>query len=372
MSTTTDIYPAAGRTVPAGPGIVDCDVHNGLPDRDALKPHLDERWHAAYDELVGRSAGGMVIGARPSKGIFRDDARPPEGGQPGSSLSFMREQLLDRWDIRRAILSPLEPMSWVPYGELSLALHAALNTYIEHEWLERDDRLFGSIMVPGEDGERAAAEIHRLGGHERFVQVLLLAGTREPLGHPKYWPIYAAAEAHGLPVAVHVGGFSGQISGAGWFSYHLERHIGWPFYYQGHVVSLASSGVFARHPGLQVVLQEAGISWMPPLMWRLDRAWRSGLSQMAAFDRPPSELIREHFFFTTQPMDEPEQPEYLHEMLDQLGMNDRIMFASDYPHWDFDPPDRVLPRSLGATLREDIFANNAIGLYPFPSGAEPA
>jgi predicted TIM-barrel fold metal-dependent hydrolase len=48
------------------------------------------------------------------------------------------------------------------------------------------------------------------------------------------------------------------------------------------------------------------------------------------------------------------------------------MFASDYPHWDFDPPDRVLPRSLGATLREDIFANNALALYPFPSGAEPA
>ena len=346
-------------------GIVDCDVHNGLPNRDALKPYLAARWHAEYDELVGRNPGGMMIGARPSKGIFREDSKPPSGGAPGSDLGFLQEQLLERFHISRAILSPLESLGWPAHGELSMALHAALNDYIDERWLHEDDRLFGSIMVPQEDGERSAMEIDRLGSHGRFVHVQLLAGSRELLGHPKYWPIYEAASALGLPVSVHVAGFSGQISGAGWFGYHLERHIGWPFYYQGHVASLVCSGVFARFPSLQIVLQEAGISWMPPLMWRMDRVQRSGLASMRSLDRPPSEVIRDHFWFTTQPMDEPERPEYLHEMLGQLNMNDRLMFASDYPHWDFDPPDRVLPRSIDGQLRERIFAGNAESLFRF-------
>ena len=52
---------------------------------------------------------------------------------------------------------------------------------------------------------------------------------------------------------------------------------------------------------------------------------------------PPSEYIREHFWVTTQPMEEAEDPEHLIDVMNWIGL-DRIMFSSDYPHWDFDDP----------------------------------
>src|SRR6201999_2874450 len=83
--------------------------------------------------------------------------------------------------------------------------------------------------------------------------------------------------------------------------------------------------------------------------------------------RRPSEVIRSHIAFTTQPFDEPEAPAMLGQLLDQLGMNDRIMYSSDYPHWDFDDPDRVLSgKALTPELRAKIGSENALRLIPFP------
>lgn len=345
--------------------MVDCDVHNGLDGPDDLKAYLDPRWHGPYDRLAGRVPGGMMIGARPSTGIFREDARPASGGQPGSDLPLMREQLLDKYGVTHAILSPLELLRWPARGELSAALIHALNDWMQDEWLEQDDRLYGTICVPLEDPALAAEEIRARADQGRFVQVGLLAGTRELLGHPMYWPVYQAAADQGLPLAIHVAGFSGQTSSAGWYSFHIERHVGWPLYYPGHVVSLVASGIFDRHPGLQFILQEAGLSWMPSLMWRLDRTWENGIGDLGAVSRRPSDIIREHFWFTTQPMDEPERPAYLAQMLEQLDMDGRIMFSSDYPHWDFDPPDRVFPPQIGKERRQRFLASNAKALFGF-------
>ena len=78
--------------------------------------------------------------------------------------------------------------------------------------------------------------------------------------------------------------------------------------------------------------------------------------------RAPSEYIREHFWFTTQPIEEPPDPTEFLLLLADLGMDDRIMFATDYPHWDFDSPDQAIPRALDPDLRRRIMAENARAL----------
>ena len=47
--------------------------------------------------------------------------------------------------------------------------------------------------------------------------------------------------------------------------------------------------------------------------------------------------VRESIWVTSQPMEEPDDRRYLFGTIEWTGW-DRILFASDYPHWDFDDP----------------------------------
>jgi predicted TIM-barrel fold metal-dependent hydrolase len=349
------------------PAIIDCDVHNALKKPEDLKPYLPARWHVYYDQGPRPGvSGGQALGARPQPHVYRGDSVPAEG-EPGSDLELMREQLLDAYNVTHAVVHPINNLLRMPtYGAAGGAIVQALNDWMIAEWLERDERIYGSISVTVEDGELAAKEIARVAQHPKFAKVMLPMVTREGLGHPKYWPIYEAATKFGLPVAAHVGGFSGTQSGAGWTTYFLEHHAAYAQHYQTHVVSLVYSGVFEQLPNLQFVLEEGGLTWLAPLMWRLDHSWEAMREVVPHLAEPPSEIIRRHFYFTTQPLDEPDEPKFLPQVLDMLNMDDRIMFSSDYPHWDFDDPTRVLPASLiGAERRKKIMTTNAERLFGF-------
>jgi uncharacterized protein len=353
-------------------GIIDCDVHNAIRSRDVLKKYLPVRFARLYDQGVATpSHAGQTMGARPAPHIYRLDTRPA-GGPPGSSLELMQEQLLDPFNVLRVVLHPVTEVLGAPTaGPLSGAIMAALNDWMVEEWLDRDARAFGGISVSIEDGARAAAEIARVADHPKFVNVVLTICTREGLGHPNYWPIYEAATDRGLPIVCHVGGFSGTQTACGWQTYFVEGHSSWAGIYQAQAVSLIASGVFERFPGLQIVLEEGGVAWMPSLVWRLDRIWEAMGEDVPETSRRPSELFREHFWFTSQPFDEPERPADIVTMLDHLDMDGHLMFASDYPHWDFDDPTRVLTaKTIGAERHERIFRHNAEALFDFDRGGQ--
>src|SRR5690606_29098252 len=111
-----------------------------------------------------------------------------------------------------------------------------------------------------------------------------------------------------------------------------------------------------------IVLIESGFGWMPALGWRLDRAWERMRDEVPHLRMPPSSYLRKHFWVSTQPIEEPERPEHLLDTVDWMGA-DRIMFASDYPHWDFDDPRLALPSALGPERKRAILCGNARALY---------
>jgi predicted TIM-barrel fold metal-dependent hydrolase len=357
--------------------IVDCDIHNAPTSEQALLEYLPAEWRHRRTP-GGRLAGGYerqreTLGDRSYLGCeypratpraARTDAWPPSGDPPASDLPFMREQLLDRFEIEYGVLTPMLGAGEQLDVESGAARASASNDWQIAEWLEREPRLRASINVAYEDGELAAREIHRLGDDPRFVQVLLLIRTAEPLGRRRYWPIYQAAVEHGLPVGIHYGGWGrGPITGVGFGSFYIEDNVGMATAFQDQLTSLVCEGTFERFPGLRVVLIEGGIAWIAPLMARLDRAWRLLRAEAPHLSRLPSEVIREHVWLTTQPIDEPPRRADFDAMLEQMAMNDRIMFATDYPHWDFDSPLGALPSRLDQRLRRAIMRENAHALY---------
>ncbi len=349
------------------PAVVDADIHNTVSSFDELLPYLAPEWRAYAERFGSRNyrTGGSFF-PRVSLAAARNDAWPPNHRLPGSDLPFLREQLLDTWGIEYGILNPIvdDNCPTQLHAEYGAALATAINDWQIAEWVEPEPRLRASVVVPAQDGELAAAEIERRAGDDRFVQLILLARTGEPLGRRSYWPMYEAAQRHGFPVGVHFGGLGGQaITGSGWPYFYLEDHVGMPQTFQAHVISLVFEGVFERFPDLKVVLIEGGMAWLPPLMWRMDRAWEQLRAEVPHVRRPPSEYVREHFWLTTQPMEEPFTRGHFRQLLRQLDMDDHLMFATDYPHWDFDAPDAAFPERLPDDLERKIMADNARRLY---------
>lgn len=360
MALTLEKPTTTGRTRTA---VIDCDIHNAVPSPKALLPYLPERWRRHHETFGGRGHSGGTY-PRANQNAARTDSWPPNGNPPGSDLPFLREQLLDAWNIEYGILNPLLGAGSQLNLEYGAAMASAINDWQIAEWTEPEPRLRASIIVPYEDGDLAAAEIDRLGDHPHFVQALLVARTAEPLGRRKYWKMYEAAVRHDLPIAFHFGGHGGgPITGAGWPSFYIEDHAGMPTAFQAQVISMVCEGIFERFPTLKVVLIEGGFGWLPSLMWRLDRAYKRLKEEVPHLKRLPSEYIREHFWITTQPMEEPTKPQQFHELLAQLDMNDRLMFATDYPHWDFDAPDQAIPVKLERALEERIMSGNARTFY---------
>ena len=128
-----------------------------------------------------------------------------------------REQVFDRWQAGTGDLQlPLRRAAAVQRGHGD-GVRRALNDWIAKEWLDRDPRLRASIVMPMQSTEYAVDEIERCAKDKRFVQVLVLAMQEVPLGRRQFWPIYAAAERHGLPIGIHAGSaYRNPVTSLGW------------------------------------------------------------------------------------------------------------------------------------------------------------
>ncbi len=318
--------------------IADCDVHptpNSITD---LQPYLDPRWWRHLQTFGALRRHGCLTGSaypKGSPGANRRDAARPGGRKPGSSLDFMQTHHLDPNNVQLGILNMISPHpGGVQNPGLSAAMCAAINDWQVAEWTSRDSRLRASVMVPHEQPMDAAAEIDRRAGDSNFAQILLLSRTAEPLGQRRYWPIYEAAARANLPIGVHAFGYGGApLNSSGWPSFYIEEMIGHASCCQSVTTSMIIEGVFDKFPTLRVILVESGFAWVPSLGWRMDKNWKTIKAENPAATRLPSEVLRQSFWFTTQPMEEPETPAHLLDVIEWIGW-DRLMFATDYPHWD--------------------------------------
>jgi predicted TIM-barrel fold metal-dependent hydrolase len=364
--TTTPNEPARTEQSRRDLAIVDCDVHPTVGGGIArLFPYMESGWQRRFEnrDVVANSPFPAVRFSHPL-GFLRRDAGTPGGGAAGTDPEYLVAHHMDPNRIASAVLLSLQAgalAAWVN-AEEAAALATAFNRFFIEEWLPVDRRFNYAVVVAPQDPALAAAEVRRLGGEDRVIGVFLPLIDRL-MGHRHYFPIYEAAAELGLPIVLHGSGaetiYTGAPANAGGIpSTYTERYVGMPQIAQANLISLIFEGVFERFPSLKVAFAEWGFSWAPSVMWRMDKAWKGLRVEVPWVKRRPTEYVLDHVRFTTEPIDEPDDPAHLHHVCDMMHAERTLLFSTDYPHWDNDMPAFVLAK-LPERLRERVASANA-------------
>jgi predicted TIM-barrel fold metal-dependent hydrolase len=348
-------------TLPPQP-VIDCDVHAEVPRVETLFPYLPSYWVEHIQQSVFKGPTDTYyprhapVTARPGS--------TPEKGPAGSSLELLRQQVLDPLQIEHAILVCTYAIDSLHNPDAAVAFASAVNDWLIAEWLEKDSRLRASLVVPSQIPQLAAREIDRVGTHPGFVQVLLPVRSQHPYGSRLFHPLWEAIARHDLVAGIHFGGAPGNPPfPSGWPSYYAEEYAGMAQVFQSQLCSIISEGVFDLWPELRVTLIESGWTWLPAFMWRFDKEWRNLRRLVPWVKRPPSEYIREHVRFTILPLDAPPDRQQVLEVIAQLGSEDLLLYATDYPHLHAADPEQDLLAALPAPLARKIRLENARAWY---------
>jgi uncharacterized protein len=130
-----------------------------------------------------------------------------------------------------------------------------------------------------------------------------------------------------------------------------------------HMTNWIINGIPERFPKLKSLWVESGLAWIPFLMQRLDDQVLMRQSEAPQLKRLPSEYMREHCWYTMQPM-ETTHPRALEVTLEMINAETQLLFASDWPHYDFDLPSVIydLP-FLSEKAKRNILGLNAARIF---------
>ena len=350
--------------------IVDADVHVHESPA-ALVPYCDMPWRVALENISGvRETYLDIPSFSPGVSDGSYQAKFPtahEGARMVHSPEQMREEL-DEIHVDLGILFPdhLLKLPVLTQTEYAAALARAYNAWLVDQWASVEHGLLGCIIACNHDPDEAAREIERYARHPAIVGVYLPCAGIDPLwGHRRYDPIYAAAEAADLPVLLHSVTVTHPVfpfNNHG-FDTEMGRHTcSHTFSIMANVVHMVTTGVPVRFPKLRIALAEAGVSWMPFIMQRLDKEYLERRRDVPFLTERPSHYLK-GWYVASQPIEEPEDMADIAKFIDLFDGWDTTMFASDWPHHDFDHPSKLDQVPMTPEQRRMVFGENALRFF---------
>jgi predicted TIM-barrel fold metal-dependent hydrolase len=374
MAIATETKPASDRETLQDLLIVDLDIHvHESPG--ALEPYCDMPWKVALGNIrdapetyidMPSFSPGVSDGSYQAKFPTAHEAR---------RMVHTPDQMRAELDIVHVNLGVLFPdhllkLAVLTQTEYAAALARAYNAWLVEEWTSTEHGLLGAIIACPQDPHDAAREIERYARHPEVVGVYLPCAGLDPLwGHRKYDPIWEAAQAADLPVLLHSVTVTHPVfpfNNHGFdteFARHACSHT---FSIISNLVHMISTGVVVRYPDLRIAVAEAGVSWMPFLMNRLDKEYLERRRDVPFLVERPSHYLK-RVYVATQPIEEPEDLGDLTKLIDLYDGWDTTVFASDWPHHDFDHPMKVDQIPMTPDQRHKIFSENALRLLKIDS-----
>jgi predicted TIM-barrel fold metal-dependent hydrolase len=244
---------------------------------------------------------------------------------------------------------------------LAMAVSVAYNNWLADYCKPYPERLKGVAIIPMQDPEAARAEARRAVEKLGMVGIQVLTNYGGKLLHePQFDPIWEEAQGLGVPVCVHI--VSTNSAGIDRFDRYVFKHAFYSLDTMLAVTSFCAGGILERFPRLKVAFLEAGVGWVPWVMDRLHEHYELLPQQMPWQKRDPLEVMKsENCYYAIEP-EETTVP-YVAQMVGE----DRLIYASDYSHWDCLCPDSVkmiYERSdLSEGLKRKILSENAACLF---------
>lgn len=292
------------------------------------------------------------------------------GGRLGKQNSDPEVQLADMdaagIDVQVVFPSSQLSLSHVKETALSVERARAYNDWLAEFCATNPKRLKGVAVVALQDVDAAITEARRATQELGFVGVMMPTNVRDQdIGGRQFWPFYEEVERLGVGLAVH-GGIHMAERMHGRFDTFISVHtVAFPFECMAAITGLMFAGVPEVFPNLRLAVLEGCCGWVPFMMDRMDeefelRGWR----EAPLLKAKPSEYLRSGQFFIGL---EPEESTIPY-IIERIGA-DKLLFASDYPHWDSSWPAAArifLERSdISDADKRTILAENPQRFYGF-------
>jgi uncharacterized protein len=344
--------------------VLDADGHGGEAEdwRERLPEPMKPRLAQYRERMKTHFAGLPGMGTARKGDAFKS--------RPGMSDPVERLKDMDLEGIDVTVMFPGGAgEEWAMLDrEFAHALCRTLNDerakYCAHE----PKRLKSIAKVPMIDPDAAAAELHRAVTELGFVGMVTPQHIRDKnLDDPSFDVVWREAEKLGVTICVHGGGQAiDQVPiGVDRFKTRLEIHaLTHPLGQMIAVNCFTVGGILHRFPKLRVGFMESGVGWLPYWLERLDEHWELMPEQAPGIDKRPSEyFLAGNCFISCEP-DEPSVP-YVASVIG----DDKIVYASDYYHWDCSFPDTVKMiverNDLSDASKRKILGDNGKRMYGF-------
>lgn len=354
--------------------IIDTDLHLNVTVEELLPYISDER----LSEKLGR------LGHPPGTQHWTAAYATHDGDRGLSTHGEAHDgaEILDAIDevgVDVPIVTPgLNYLPSTHNPRLKTAICRAYNDYLLEHVTGVDDRIVAQAMMPQWDPQAMVEELDRIGDEPDIVGAYGWYGPYTPLGDPAYDPVFERLTRLGMPLTIHgSGGYWPRYDpiGEGLRTWTEILGVGWSVHAMVFVANMIMTGVFDRHPSLQLLVQEAGINWIPFLAYRMDEFYqdhpedvqlteRMFDAERAYLDQLPSEYLFENCFFSTQPVSVVPNRRHHAELLQMCHAEDTLVFSSDWPHHTFDVPNWLFSNPhIDLDLRKRILRGTARELF---------
>lgn len=287
-----------------------------------------------------------------------------EAGQVGVIESRLRSFGDDRIrdmnaaGIDTAVLSHGAPSGQRLSPEIAVPLIARVNDRLHAAVRNNPSRFAAFAALPTAVPEAAADELERCVGLGFKGAMIHGLTNGEFIDLPKFWPIFARAEALDVPIYLHPSLPHPDVVSAYYADYMQDHPLfarpAWGFTVEcgTQAIRLMLSGVFERHPRLKIILGHLGES-LPFQLWRID----SALSRPGGTAIGLREIFTQNFWVTTSGFF---STPALACTIAEMGV-ERVMFAVDWPFVPESAPGTawLAQAPLGDEDRHAILGGNA-------------